>query len=109
LPIYAEVLREQEDREPFLSERLERLEHRLDDRWRESLRGLVHDQQARVREKGAPDREHLLLAARELCTAVLPPRAECREELVHGGGGPPACSVCAPPRRNHPKVLVDGE
>src|SRR5438132_4749764 len=35
------------------------------DERREPFRRLVEDEQARVRHEGAPDREHLLLAARE--------------------------------------------
>src|SRR5439155_959889 len=35
------------------------------DEWREPLRRLVEDEQARVRHEGAPDREHLLLPAGE--------------------------------------------
>ena len=41
-----------------------------DDHGRQPLRGLVHDEELRVEEQRARDREHLLLAAGELGTAV---------------------------------------
>src|SRR5260370_18829973 len=55
---------------------------------RQALRRLVEDQEPRVRHERAPDREHLLLAARE--GAAEAPRAgrELGEELEHPGDGP---------------------
>ena len=65
-----EVLLDQQDREAFSLELLERLDEVLDDRRRKPLGGLVHDQERRVREQRARDREHLLLATGELRASV---------------------------------------
>ena len=54
----------------------------LDDRRREALGRLVHDQQPRVEQQRAADREHLLLAAGELRAAVPAALGEAREQLV---------------------------
>src|SRR5438128_5079040 len=55
---HAEVLLDQQDREALLRERPERLDQVLDDRRREPLGRLVHDQQPRVRQQRPADREH---------------------------------------------------
>ena len=75
-------------RSPSSSSVLNDLDQVLDDRRREPLGGLVHDQQLRVRQERAADREHLLLAAGELRAAVLLALGEAREELVDRGRRP---------------------
>ena len=92
----AEVLLDEEDREPLRLEELERLDEALDDRRREALRGLVHDEDPRVRDEGAADREHLLLAAGELGSTVALPLGEAREQLVDALARPFAAVRLAP-------------
>ena len=89
----------------FLVERLERLDQVLDDRRREPLGRLVHDQQRRVRQQRAADRKHLLLATRELRAAVPAALGETREELVDALDRPPLRAAAAP--GDHAQVLVD--
>ena len=90
---------------PSLDERLEGLDQLLDDRRREPLGGLVHDQQRRVREQRAADREHLLLAAGELRAAVPlalargAGRARRRASTVQRPGCRDAARPCAGARR----------
>ena len=72
---------------------------------REPFGRLVHDQQLRVREQGAADREHLLLAARELRGADPLALGEAREELVDGARRPAARARGA----DHLQVLVGRE
>ena len=50
---------------------------------REAERGLVEQQQARLRHQAARDREHLLLAAGEQPGALVQPLAQAREALEH--------------------------
>src|SRR2546428_3261358 len=52
------------------------------DEWREPLRRLVEDEQARVRHEGAPDREHLLLPAGERAAEEALTLGELRKEVV---------------------------
>ena len=56
----------------------------VDDARREPLGGLVEEEDARVGEQRAADRDHLLLAARELVAAVPAPLLQAREQLVDG-------------------------
>ena len=104
----AEVLLDEEDREPLCLEELERLDEPLDDRRRKALRGLVHDEDPRVRDERATDREHLLLAAGELRSAVALPLGEAREQLVDALARPLAAVRLAPAARDA-QVLVDRE
>ena len=57
-------------RSPSCLELLEHVDQVLDDRRREPLGRLVHDQELRVRQQRASDRQHLLLATGELRAAV---------------------------------------
>ena len=66
---------------------------------------LVHDEQPGVREQRAPDGEHLLLPAGELCSAVPLALGEAREELIDLGHRPLAFAA----RADHAQVLVDGQ
>ena len=80
---HAEVLLDQQDRKPFLVERL----------WKVSIRcsmivgarppdGSSNISRVGFVSKARPIAEHLLLAARELRAAVPPPLLEAREQLV---------------------------
>src|SRR4051794_7805864 len=103
---HAEVLPDQKDGEAFAVEIAEGIDELLDDRRREPFGRFVHDQKLRIREQRAPDREHLLLAARELRAAVSAALAETREELVDLRRRPPLRTAA---RRDHAQVLVDRE
>ena len=105
----AEVLLDQQDRETFLLESPKGRDHPLDDCRRKAFGGLVHDDQLRVGDEGAPDREHLLLAARELRTAVALPLGETREEVVDAFSRPVLAAVRSRAARRDSKVLVDRE
>ena len=78
----AEVLLDQQDAQTVLLEPPEHLDQVLDDRRRQALRGLVHDQELRVGQQRASDRQHLLLAARELRATVLAALCETRKQVV---------------------------
>ena len=101
-----EVLLDDEDRQAVLREPPERLDEHLDDRRRQPLRRLVHDQQPRVGQQRPADGEHLLLAAGELRPARRPALRQAREQLVDRVGRP-AVLAAAPGR--HAQVLVDRE
>ena len=95
---------------PASSSQRKTLDEVLDDRGREPLGGLVHDQQQRVREQRAADREHLLLAARELRAAVLLALGEPREQAVDRVDRPVAAVARLVARgADHAQVLVDAE
>src|SRR5439155_9367139 len=101
---HAEVLFDQQDRKPFLFELRERLDEVLDDRRRKALGGLVHDQERRVRDQGARNREHLLLTAGELRTTVALALLQPWKELVCAFHRP-ALRAAAP--TDHSQMLVD--
>src|SRR5215467_4944319 len=78
-----EVLVDDEDRQ---ARSLEALDGTVDldaDEGREALGRLVEDEEFRVGHQRAADREHLLLAARELAAEVALARSEMRETRVH--------------------------
>src|SRR5215468_8521263 len=85
---HLEVLVHQQDR---LAAALELAQHlpdlAADDRG-EPLGCLVEDQQLRVGHERARDRQHLLLAARELTAHLVPALADPGEKLEHRAGGP---------------------
>ena len=60
------------------------------------LQRLVEQHDARIEDQGATDREHLLLAARELVAEVAAAFVQAREQLVDA---PLASSGPAAPRR----------
>src|SRR5688500_10216721 len=66
-----QVLLHEQDGQPFALELAEDAPHFPHDERRQSLRGLVHEDQVRARHERAADGEHLLLAARQLVGAVL--------------------------------------
>ena len=98
------VLLDQDRREAFLADdALERREQLLDDDRREAFERLVEQDDARVEDQRAADREHLLLAAGELVAEIAPPLGEPREHRVDLAGGP------RPRARHGGEVFVDGE
>src|SRR5216684_1525434 len=83
-------------------------QHLLDlsnDDGREPFGRLVHDQEPRIGHQRARDRQHLLLAAGELGTAIVLALGQPRECVVDALDGPCA----APHSRGHAQVFVDGE
>src|SRR5713226_4618701 len=73
-----DVLFYQHDRLAVLLEARDRAADLGNDQWCQALGRLVHEQHARIAHQGAPDRQHLLLAAGEetggLVQALLQPR-----------------------------------
>ncbi len=61
----------------------------------EPLRGFIEDEEARVRQQGTADGQHLLLAAGQLVAAVLDALGKARKDLDHTIEGPAACVVRA--------------
>src|SRR5438067_649953 len=59
---------------------------------RETFGRFVEDQEARVGHQRAPDRKHLLLAARELVAVVRLPLTELRKEREHALERPPTAA-----------------
>src|SRR3989454_1067824 len=102
------VLVDQQDRLPARLEVDQAAPDLRPDERREPLRRLVEDEQARVRHERAPDREHLLLAAREgpaedaLATGELGKEVE---DLLDR----PRVPVAAAVRRGRDKILAHGE
>src|SRR5581483_7868658 len=76
------LLRDQEGL-PVPLEREQPLQEPADDHRRETLRGLVQEQQLGIPHERPRDRQHLLLATRERPRLLAPPLPEHREELVH--------------------------
>ena len=69
-------------RQPALAQAGDRLGHAIDEQRSEPLGRLVEEQDARVREQRASDREHLLLAAGELVAVMAPPLLEPGQQVV---------------------------
>ena len=66
----------------FAGEADKQIAHLRDDQRRQTLRRLVHHKQARIAEKRARDRQHLLLAARQLRAAIALAFGEARERRI---------------------------
>ena len=88
-----------------LAEPHQHLFHLGDDDRGQALRRLVHNEETGVEQQSARNREHLLLAARELPAAVVLALGEPRKRLVDALDGPGA----APRACGEAQVLVDGE
>ena len=67
---------------------------------------LVHDQQPGLEQQGAADRQHLLLAARELAAAILLALGQARKELIDARDGPRPSAARA---LRQAQMLVDRE
>ena len=76
------VLLDDQQRRAGVADRLERAVHLVDDDRRETERELVGDQQPRLLDEHARERQHALLAARERAGELLAPLTEPREQLV---------------------------
>ena len=57
-------------------------EQTIDDHWSQAFERLVHQQQRRVAHQCAADRQHLLLAARQLIAVIAAALGKRREEVV---------------------------
>ena len=108
----AKVLLDQQDRDVPL--RHQRSEHRLelfDDDRREPLRRFIHDQQPRIEEQRPRDRQHLLLAAGQLRSAVTLALGQPRKGLVDTLDGPlappPAARLVPTARRRCSSTVSD--
>ena len=66
----ADILFDDEDRFAFVAEPDEHLLQQRHDHRRQTFGRLVHDQEVRVEEERARDRQHLLFAARQLSAAI---------------------------------------
>src|SRR5580692_485569 len=98
----AHVLLDEQNREAFPPGRDDNSEHVLDNQRREALRRLVEHEQLGVQDQGAGDRQHLLLAARELRALVPSAFGKARKRLVDTGNRPRAG-----PLDGDQQVLVD--
>src|SRR6202035_1125747 len=56
--------------------------------WRETFRGLVHQDQLRIDHQRATDREHAALAAGQLSSAVMSPLRKTRKNPEYAIDGP---------------------
>ena len=73
----------------------EKIAHLSDDHGRKALGRLVHDEEARIAEQRPPDRQHLLLAARQLPAAVVAPFRKAREDRIDAIDGPRSVALRA--------------
>ena len=76
-----DALLDQQDGQSVAMDLVDALEDRVHDGRCEPHRGLVEHQQLRRRREPAPDRQHLLLAARERAGELVAPFREDRKEL----------------------------
>ena len=94
-----DVLLDQQDRHALAVELADQREHLLDQQRRQAQRGLVEDQQARLGHHAAPDRQHLLLAARQragrLRHALAQPREGREDALEIAGAVGPGAAIAA--------------
>ena len=76
---------------------------------REAHRRLVEQQQARLRQQGPGDRQHLLLAAREVAGDAVDALFQAREEAEHAFEVAGHGRLVAPPVGTELEVLAHGE
>ncbi len=101
----ADILLDNQNRDVFfMREADEKVAHLRDNHRGEPFGRLVHDQQARIAEERAGDRQHLLLAARKLAAPVPAPLGKTREGRIDPLDRPRAFDACAQAKR-----LVDRE
>src|SRR5712691_119049 len=89
------VLVDDENRQPFGLQALDRAVDLRAHQRREALGRLVEDQQPRIGHQRPADGEHLLLAARELVAVVVPPCLQVRKQQVDPLEGPGMLSAAA--------------
>ena len=100
----ADILLDDENRHvAFLAEADQHLLDLRDNDWRQALGRLVHDEEMRIGDQRAGNRQHLLLAAGQLSAARASPLGEAREGVVDALDRPGA----AVQRGGHAQVLVD--
>jgi hypothetical protein len=98
------VLLDHDDRHAGVGpQRADHADQVLGDDRRQPLERLVEQQQPRVGHQRARDRQHLLLATRQLVAEVVAPPRQAGEQLVDPWRGPPARP------RDREQVLVHGE
>src|SRR5262249_32830673 len=98
-----DVLLDQQHRDALCVDRGHDLEELVDDLRRQTERGLVEEQEPRHRHQRAPDRDHLLLTARERA-------GELASALAQDGEGPvDALEALAAPRAHRRRVAADLE
>ena len=83
---------------------LDDTEHLAHDQRRQSLRRLVENQQSRIQQQCAPDRQHLLLAAGELPSTIELALLEAGKQLVDSLDGPRPAAF-----ERHLEVFLDAE
>src|SRR5262245_53406185 len=110
------VLLDQQYRETFFLQGADRFPKTLNDNRREPFRRLVHDQAIGIRHQRAPDRQHLLLAARQGLRTLVPALMQAREQFVDALQAPTVTIRAAlrhkeillnTQRREHPPPLRD--
>src|SRR5260370_23806287 len=84
------ILFDQENRNALGLHLLDDTKHLAHDQRRQTLRRLIENQEPRVEQQGAADREHLLFAARKLTAAIELALLEAREQLVDSLDSPRA-------------------
>src|SRR5215469_14666181 len=99
-----EVLLHDEDGQSLALELADYPPHLAHEERSQPLRGLVEEEEVGIAHEGAPDGQHLLLAARELVRAIAPTLAQPGEELVHAFQAPAPA-----PAPRHLEILADGE
>ena len=110
LQCLAHVLFDQEDRQPLRVDLAQRAEDALHDDRRQTHRRLVKQQQARPGQQRAADREHLLLAARQVAGQAADALVQAREQRQHpleiAGDGSAAGPVSRPAVGTELQVLA---
>src|SRR5215472_3216328 len=99
-----EVLLHEEDGKPLALELADHPPHLAYEEGGETFRGLVQEEQVGIAHEGAPNGQHLLLAARQLVGPIAAALTQPGEELLHALQAPTSAAV---PR--HLEVLADGE
>ena len=103
---HADILLDHQHRDvAFVAEPHQHLLDLGDDDGRETLGRLVHDQEMRVGQKRARDRQHLLLAAGKLAAAIVLAFGKTRKGFVDALDAPGP----APDAGGKPQMLVDAE
>ena len=104
------ALLDEQDREPTVADRRERLEDDVDDARRQAERGLVEQQHLGVRDERPRDRELLLLAAREraglAAEGLLARPGRARRRAARSSSMP---SRAAPACETQLEVFLDGQ
>ena len=103
------ALLDQHDREAAFLQLADGGHHFCDDLRREAFGGLVHQQDARIVHQRPADRQHLLLAAREIAGGLAVPFFQAREHREHRLSGPSGRTAVGRVTRCHRQVLAHCE